>query len=406
MQTARGLGFLWQNARWLSVGGALMFLSSFGQTFFISLFAGHIRAEYGLSHGDWGAIYAAGTLMSAGAVVWAGTLSDRLRVRVLGPMVLAGLALACLMMAGNRAIWALVGVIFLLRFFGQGMASHVAQVAMARWFVAARGKALALASVGFAVGEALLPVIVVHAMRLVPWRGVWGLAALVALLSAIPIVLALKRERTPQSAAQGHDATGMGNRHWQRSQVLGDWLFWLLVPLLVAMPAFGTAFFFQQVHLCETKGWAHVEFVALIPFYTGTAVIAMMVSGWAIDRWGGWRMMAVFALPFAAGFALMDAASSLGALLVIFVLFGISSGINATLPGAFWAETYGTRHLGAIKSLASAIMVLGSAIGPGVSGWLIDAGVAFEDQASGVAVYVAAASAVAAVALARARRRR
>ena len=43
--------FLRDNAPFLSVGVLLTFVSSFGQTFFISVFAGEIRAEFGLSHG-------------------------------------------------------------------------------------------------------------------------------------------------------------------------------------------------------------------------------------------------------------------------------------------------------------------------------------------------------------------
>src|SRR6056297_2918334 len=51
------LDFVRTNAPWLAAGFLLTFASSFGQTFFISVFAGEIRATYGLSHGDWGAIY-------------------------------------------------------------------------------------------------------------------------------------------------------------------------------------------------------------------------------------------------------------------------------------------------------------------------------------------------------------
>ena len=58
----------------------------------------------------------------------------------------------------------------------------------------------------------------------------------------------------------------------------------------------------------------------------------------------------------------------------------MTSGANATLPNAFWAEFYGTQHLGAIKAMAAAVMVLGSAIGPGITGVLIDAGIALDTQ--------------------------
>jgi len=54
--------FLSSNSRWLAAGGILTFLSSFGQTFFISIFAGEIRAEFGLSHGEWGGIYSLGKI--------------------------------------------------------------------------------------------------------------------------------------------------------------------------------------------------------------------------------------------------------------------------------------------------------------------------------------------------------
>jgi hypothetical protein len=50
------------------------------------------------------------------------------------------------------------------------------------------------------------------------------------------------------------------------------------------------------------------------------------------------------------------------------------------LPGSIWSTYFGTAHIGSIKSAAVALMVLGSAIGPGLSGWLIDAGVGLETQ--------------------------
>lgn len=53
-------GFLKANAPWLGAGALMTLASSFGQTFFIAIFAGEIRAEFGLGHGAWGAIYTLG----------------------------------------------------------------------------------------------------------------------------------------------------------------------------------------------------------------------------------------------------------------------------------------------------------------------------------------------------------
>ena len=81
--------YLLDNATWLGAGVLLTFLSSFGQTFFISIFAGEIRAEFGLGHGAWGGLYPLGTTLSAIVMIWAGGLTDIFRVRVLGPAVLS-----------------------------------------------------------------------------------------------------------------------------------------------------------------------------------------------------------------------------------------------------------------------------------------------------------------------------
>ncbi len=388
------LDFLRVNAAWLTAGLVLTLTSSFGQTFFISIFAGQIRAEFGLSHGQWGGIYTLGTTASAILMVWAGTLTDRYRVRSLGVAVLGLLALSCLFMASVPALWALPLAIFALRFTGQGMTSHIAVVAMARWFVAARGRALSIATLGFSLGEALLPITFVALMGLFSWRSLWVLAAGLVLLM-IPLLLGLLRqERIPSQFAEGREGLGMESRHWRRSEVLRHPLFWLAVPMLLGPAAFNTALFFHQVHLTEVKGWAHVQFVALFPVYTATSIVAMLASGWAIDRFGSPRLMPWVLLPLATGFFLLGRADSLFAAAVAMVFVGVTSGANATLSSAFWAEFFGTRHLGAIKSMAAAIMVFGSAIGPGLTGALIDLGLAFPDQMLGIAVYFVLAAAL------------
>lgn len=384
--------FLRINAAWLAAGFLLTFTSSFGQTFFISLFAGEIREKFQLSNGQWGGLYTIATTASAIAMVWAGTLTDRYRVRSLGPIVFAGLALAALAMAAVPSVWVLVIVIFALRLTGQGMSNQLAIVAMARWFVATRGKALAIARLGYSTGEALLPMIFVALLALVQWRLLWVAAAGIVLLAIPPLAVLLQRERIPSEMAAGQDATGMDGRHWSRSDVLGHRLFWFAVPLLIGPPAFGTALFFHQVHLAEVKGWELLQFVALFPVYSGMGLVVMLASGWAVDRLGTARMIPWLLLPMAAGFFLMGRAETLSGAAVAFVLLALTTGANGTVPSAFWAEFYGTRHIGSIKALASALMVFGSAIGPGLTGLLIDLGYPLPTQMVGIALYFVVAA--------------
>ena len=395
--------FLRDNSNWLGAAALLTFSSSYGQTFFISVFAGEIRAEFNLSNGAWGGIYTLGTSLAAIAMIWGGALTDRFRVRVLGPVFVALLALACLAMAAVPAAWALVPVIFALRFTGQGMASLIAMVATARWFVASRGRAMSVASLGVSLGNAVMPLIFVSLLVVADWRVLWVVAAGMALAATPILFLLLRHERTPQSISASTQSVGMNGVHWRRSQILRHWLFWLMVPALLGPAAWSTALFFQQVHLAEVKGWAHLEFVALFPLYTGVVVAITFATGWFIDRFGTNRMIPYYLLPFIGGFLVIAWAQSLVAAAVGMMLIGVSAGIGNTLIGAFWAEHCGTRHLGSIKALAAAVMVFGSAIGPGISGWLIDQGVDFPDQMVGIAAYFAGAAMLATIGAVRAR---
>jgi hypothetical protein len=91
--------FLVDNARWLAAGLLLTFASSFGQTWFIALFAGEIKAAYGLTDGSWGSLYTLATLCSAGLLLAAGSMADTVRLARLAPAMAllfaaAGLGLA------------------------------------------------------------------------------------------------------------------------------------------------------------------------------------------------------------------------------------------------------------------------------------------------------------------------
>lgn len=379
--------FLRENAAFLLAGFIFAFTSSYGQTYFISLFASEIKGDFGLSDGQWGGIYTIGTTVSAIAMVWAGALTDRFRARSLAVWVMIGLALACLAMAVVPNAVVLIGVIFALRVFGQGMMSQLSAVSMARWFEATRGRALSIASMGFSVAQAILPVIFVALLAVVAWRSLWVLAAVLVVLT-IPLQLRLLRlERTPSSMAAANQSAGMNGMHWTRAQVLRSPLFWLMVPVLLGPPAWGTALFFQQVHLTEVKGWELVSYVALMPLFTVTAIAATFASGSVIDRVGVQRLIPFYMLPFALSFLILAYAQTIGQAAIGLVVFGLGQGMQSTVPASFWATFFGTRHLGSIKATAAAVMVFGSAIGPGVTGALIDFGITFPEQMISIAVY-------------------
>ena len=387
--------FIKNNLPFLATGFLLSFVSSFGQTFFIAIFGGEIREAFGLSNGEWGLIYMVGTAASAAVMVFAGGLADKFRVRRIGIVVLLLLAMSCLAMAWNPYAAMLPIVIFALRFTGQGMVNHISVVAMARWFVATRGRALAIASLGFMVGEATLPLTMVWLKSFIDWRSLWVCFAFFACF-LIPVIWALLRlERTPSAETDSATTFGMDRRHWTRADVLTNPVFWLIAPAVMFFSAFGTAFWFHQVHFAEIKGWSHLSFVAVFPLGTIALGVSTICFGWLIDKVGAIRLLPYYLVPYILAFLVSWYAPSLWWIALSVILMGISGGGNTTLLSACWAEFYGTKHLGSIKALATALMVFGSAVGPGLTGWLIDLGVGFEVQQ----LYFAASFAFASVLL-------
>ncbi|GAA6209699.1 MFS transporter [Cognatishimia sp. WU-CL00825] len=388
------ISFVIQNARWLSAGVLLTFMSSFGQTFFISLFAAEIRTGFGLSHGEWGALYAMGTTAAAVAMIWGGGLTDRFRARALGTLVLVGLASACVALAGSRSVILLPVIVFFLRFFGQGMSRHLSMVAMARWFTRSRGRALSIANLGYSFGEITLPICIVLLMGFIDWRLIWLGSAVVALMGVPLLRGLLKQERSPRDAVDQTDSSGMFGKHWTRPECLKHWLFWAMAPTILGISAFVTTFLFHQVYFAELKGITHLALVSTFPFFTGVSIAATLAAGWSLDKWGTARLMPIMCLPIALGFVFFATAAGLPGILVGLFFMGLTAGSSATVIPAFWAEYYGTRHIGAIKAAAAALLVLGSAAGPGLTGALIDQGVSLDLQYYGVGIYFLISSAL------------
>ncbi len=376
--------FLEANGRWLAAGALLTFASSFGQTFFIALFAEDLRAAAGIGHGAWGSLYAAATIASALAIGLFGRLADIQPTIVPALGVLAAIALAAVAMSTVTSPLLLAVAVFGLRFAGQGMAGHVAMTATARWFSQNRGRALSIAALGHPLGEAVLPAVTVAVVAFVGWRSAW-LAAAAALIFVLVPALAwlVARERTPSGAGAAHargPAPGLYGRHWRRGDVVRHAAFWLLIPGALASPFIGTAILFQSVPLMAAKTWSLELYASAFPGYAAGSIAAALLAGWLVDRYGPTRLLPFLLLPMALALFIGAYASSPIAVFPYLVLFGVTTGAGATVFNTLWAELYGTRHLGEVRGLVSALFTFSTALGPGVTGPLLDAGVHLEAQ--------------------------
>ncbi len=381
-----------QQAPLLGFGALLCFTSSVGQTFFIAVFGGVLREAFALGHGSFGAAYSAATLASAITLIWLGKLVDRLAAARLVVLTVAGLAVAALAMSLTTGIVTLALTFYLLRLLGQGMSTHIAISVLAKRFSAARGRAISIATMGIALSEVVMPPLAVVMVEL-GWRWGWRGIALALLLLVLPALLRLlaQADRRPvtDEPAIGHVPPQVASR--RQGEVLRDWRFWLLLPGLLASSIITTGIFFHHVHIVAAKGWSLGLFAATFTIYAVGSVVSSLTSGWLVDKLGARRPLVFFPLVLAWGCLMLAASDSFVAGVGMMVLFGVVGGGQSTTVNALWAELYGTAHLGAIRSLAMAFMVFGSAVSPIIFGAVLDMGAGVEALALASAVYAALA---------------
>ncbi len=383
LQSTNYARFAVKNRRFLAFGFLVAFSSSFGQTSFVGVFGPDLRAEFGLSHGDWSLVYMAGTLISALVLPWSGRLIDRLDLRVFTVAVYIGLAAACFVMVIAEHVALLVIAVFLLRQFGQGLMSHTSVTSMVRYFDANRGKAISLGSVGFVAGQAVLPFVAVLAIAAVGWRPTYAAAGVVLLVVATPVALRLlkghgKRNQRHLDAVAAPALEQAADRQWTRAEVLRDPRFYGLLVGITAPSLIGTGLFFHQLHLAGVKGWTHGWITGNYVVFAVAALAAMLMAGRLVDRIGARRLVLLHLLPLGFGLVVVAAFDAPLWASIYLLAMGISNGLAFTSVVAMWAEMYGVRNIGAIKSLVTATIVFASALGPPFMGVLIDAGVGIE----------------------------
>ncbi len=392
----------------LSYGLSFTFLSSFGQTFLVSLFVPAFLIEFAISNGEFGALYAGATLASALLLPWAGSWMDRMRLTHFTLAVVLVLAASAFLLAVSWSLWVLAVALLGLRLAGQGLSGQTALTAMARYFGPGRGKALSLTSLGFPLGEGVLPLLIAASIGAVGWRMSWGVVGGMVLVVFAPALVLLLRnagvELDPTKASpkdEGHSseegagsdagatppgASGSGERPdtspprggWNRREVLGDPLFWFVLPAALLPPFWVTGFFLYQTAIAGIKGWSlPLMASAFVAFAITRVVLSLLAGGW-IDRFSARRVFPLSPLPLALGCAILWHFDAAWAAWGFMASLGVAVGISGTVKPALWAELYGVRHLGAIQTMMAALMVLSTAGSPVLIGFALDTGVALE----------------------------
>ncbi len=363
------LTFLRANFRFIGFGFLLTMLSSYGQTFYVALYGSEIRAEFGLGHGSFGAVFSAVSIASAISLIWLGRLIDRVDLRRYTAFALIALTGSMIALSFAHVLWLFALALFVTRLCGQGLMFHIMGTAMARYFAQDRGKALSLSGLGLAAGETILPITTVALIAAIGWRNVWlatGLVTAAALLVLVPMALkGFERRHADYLARQSRAAGQPGaGRDWTRLEVLRDPRYLGAMALLLAYPFVSTGVLFHQAFIAEVRGWP-IELLATgLISMAFMKVVTSLVIGPMIDRRGAVRLVSGSALPFIACFVALGASNNPLMPYVFLGALGVGIGMLQPIMSAMFAEMYGVRNLGGIRAMSVSAMVLSAAAAP------------------------------------------
>ncbi|HEX2172455.1 MAG TPA: MFS transporter, partial [Dehalococcoidia bacterium] len=285
---------------WIVLAVAIvgMFASAPGQASILTVFVEPIGRETGWSRSVVSGALSIATLVTALAMPVTGYLFDRIGARL--TLAGAGLLLGagCLAMSRVTSELTLYLGVTSVRLLGLGVLYLTSTTLVARWFVRRRGRAMAAAVIGMAVGMATFPPLLQRVSEAAGWRAAWVVLAVVVWALVIVPSLLFVRNRPedvglfpdgdhagpvgPDPAAPARPATAEVS--WRLSEAVRQRTFWLLV-LATAVPfVVNVAVAFNQMPVLIDNGLSAREAALTVSLYAICFSVGSLIAGWLADR--------------------------------------------------------------------------------------------------------------------------
>ncbi len=364
------LAFVRKERKLLSFALSFTFFSSYGQTFFISLFVPFFLIAFDLSNAAFGSLYSVATLFGAIILPTLGQLIDRISIKKYSLSVAGGLLFASLLMAISWHVAIFFISLVLIRLTGQGLSSHTAQATMAKVYGSERGKALSVSAMGYPLGEGILPLIISVLLLHFHWQTTWLFISASIAFIFIPLVWFLIRNVHREKEEINIRETTSARENYRN--VLRDYRTYLIIPAAL-MPAFWvTGLFLYQIAAAESLGWSTTLIASAFVAFAVARIVFGLIAGPVIDRFTAVNVFPFYLFPMIIGFSAVYFFTGSWTAFAYLGLVGVTMGLGSTMKSALLAETYGSHIIGTVQSLFTTFMVLSTAASPILVGWMLD----------------------------------
>ncbi|MEE8443082.1 MAG: MFS transporter, partial [Dehalococcoidia bacterium] len=309
---------------------------------------------------------------------------------------------SCLvLMAGITTLWQFYFLQVLGRMLTMGVVGLSMSIIIPKWFVAKRGRAVALGSLGARAGSTITPLYVQFLVSAGSWRLASATAGIMIwVISTLPAAIFLRRrpedlgllpdgatrqQSTPDQPVSSLDDLNEGTPHevsLPLKQVVRLSSFYLL---LVAFALVFMAFPSLHLHMISfltDRGIQAEMAVIVLAVMSAAGAFGSLFFGFIAERAGSRLTMTIVFLFLSTAFPLLLTVHSLAPALGWGVYYGFLGGGVFTLQQLIFADYFGRESLGAIRGVVAPVQMGANAVGP------LLAALAFDAAGDYVAIFI------------------
>lgn len=378
---------------------AVGFLGNFASVFSLSstlgVFMQPMTRDLGVSRGVFSLLRSGEGLISAGLSPLIGSMVDRHGPRWLMTFGALAVGVGFVVLSRVEAFWQFLAVRWTLSIGDAFMAYMVINVAVSRWFIRKRGRAVALSSMGVGFAKIGLPIFAAFLIAWLGWRSAWAVFGIITLALVVgPAAIFMRRRPedmglNPDGAAEPYyrgvsTSRGEGNRPtqqvkalaeeavWSRGEAVRTRAFWVIVATLT-ISNIGIAGLNLHVfpYVNEVSGSTAVA-AGVLSVIAFSQLSFPLVWGLIAERIEAPRALVIKFLVQAAGLLLIVSTTRLPVLYLGFFMYGIGISGGMVLTDMLWAGYFGRLSMGAVRGLGLLMTHGLAAAGPPFFGFLYD----------------------------------
>ena len=276
-----------------------------------------------------------------------------------------------------------------------GSGPLVTTTVVAKWFVRHRGRAIAIATVGFAVGQITFGPLTQILISSFGWRMAWVILGFITWVVLIPPALIFMR-RVPEDMGlrpdgdspqpeirepvQGKLEPDSGNRtlayaeeySWTLGEATKTPALWLLASAFFLGSVALSGMSIHTIAAIMDKGFSLAIGAMYLTIFGICSSISRMFFGVVSERVPIRYTTAVMFAGSGVGVMILMGASTLTMIIVFSVVYGTMRGPFSTLNPIIWADYFGSASLATIRGTLAPIQIGASATGPLMAGFMFD----------------------------------